>query len=185
MVIKPSIQGGPMRILFLISLFISYELMASELVQTGPWLRSRRSDYRYVTTYKIHKIKRPLTSFPWIEEDCHDVGNRFANWSKSMAYEIVYSGNVSFNLLGFLDLEFGKEKAKTIEFTFQRWVTPTLGLNARHILHEEFEIWEGETLKEYQSGSDLITKNKPTSFRLEKMNYGISVVREVLEVCPE
>jgi hypothetical protein len=102
-----------------------------------------------------------------------------------MAYEIVYSGNVSFNLLGFLDLEFGKEKAKTIEFTFQRWVTPTLGLKARHILHEEFEIWEGETRKEYQSGSDLITKNKPTSFRLEKMNYGISVVREVLEVCPE
>ena len=170
---------GLLWVLFSIMSFSAWSMTTV----TGPWIEGRRDTYRYVTTYEVTKIKRALTDFPWIEEDCHDQGNRFANWSKSLSYEISYEGRVNFNLLGFVGIEFGGARSRTIEITFQRWVTPTLGIRARHILHEEFEIWNGQTRKEYQVGERIEISENVTDFRLNKINYGVSVEREVLEVC--
>lgn len=149
----------------------------------GEWINKRKHQYRYVTNYEIKNVKRPLKNFPWIEEDCHDQGSRFASWSKSMSYEIIYSGSVSFDLLGFLDIELGNERSKTVEFTFQRWVTPTEGIRARHVLHEEFEVWEGETYIEYRNGDTIEIGLKTYPFKLEKVNYGISVERINVTSC--
>lgn len=176
-------HGVWIMVLAFLTLFSSF-VFALERVE-GPWIKGRRSEYRYVTIYGIKDVKRPLKNFPWIEEDCHDNGNRFANWSKSHSYEITYSGALSFSLLGFLDVELGNERTKTVEFTFQRWVTPTLGIKARHVLHEEYEVWEGETLVEYRSGDNSYVADKTYPFRLDKMNYGISVERTNVQYCEE
>jgi hypothetical protein len=166
----------------LIPLFLISLSFASLRVE-GEWISKRKHDLRYVTIYKVKTIKKPLNNFPWIEEDCHDNGARFANWSKSLSYEINYGGSLSFNLLGFADIELGNERSKTIEFSFQRWITPTLGIKARHVLHEEYEVWEGETFVEYRYGELIEKGNKTYPFRLEKINYGISVVRTIIEKC--
>lgn len=149
----------------------------------GEWIKKRKYDYRYVTEYDVITIKRPLKNFPWIEEDCHDQGNRFANWSKSMSYEIIYSGSVNFKLLGILDIDLGNERSRTVEFNFQRWITPTEGIKARHILHEEFEVWEGKTFIEYRYGDSIEVGEKFYPFKLEKINYGISVERVNVRSC--
>jgi hypothetical protein len=167
---------------FILSL-VFLPLTYAQFKVESDWITKKKYDYRYVTNYEVKTIKRPLKNFPWIEEDCHDQGNRFANWSKSMSYDIVYSGSLSFSLLGFLDIDLGKEKSKTVEFTFQRWVTPTEGIKARHVLHEEFEIWEGQTQVQYRYGNVIEIGNKTYPFKLEKVNYGISVVRVNVEEC--
>ncbi len=173
-----------MKQVFFLSILFSLKAIAVEKME-GEWIRGRRYDYRYVTSYEVKKVKRPLKNFPWIEEDCHDNGNRFANWSKSHSYEITYSGVINFNLLGFLDVEFGNEKTKTVEFTFQRWVTPTLGIKARHVLYEEYEVWEGITKVEYKFADHVEETEKSYPFKIDKMNYGISVVRTNLVNCEE
>jgi hypothetical protein len=170
--------------IYLLLFVFSSSGFASEIVE-GPWIKGRKNDYRYVTQYEKINIKRPLNDFPWIEEDCHDNGNRFANWSKGHSYEITYNGALSFSLLGFFDVELGTERTKTIEFTFQRWVTPTLGIRARHVLHEEYEIWEGETRVEFRRDNSSFYGEKVYPFRLDKMNYGISVVRTNVEFCED
>ncbi len=162
--------------------FYSFSSFAQNTIY-GPWKSKGSFDVRYVTTYEVRTVKRPLKNFPWIESDCHDTGNRFANWSKSVSYEIVYGGKVSFGLLGILDLELGGEKSKTVEYTFQRWVTPTQGIRARHVLKESFEIWEGSTRKEYRYGEETELDEESKPFSLSKMNYGIFVERTILERC--
>ena len=158
--------------------------MAGERVE-GEWIKSRKSEYRYVTTYEVRRVKRPLNNFPWIQEDCHDSGNRFAGWSQTLSYEVIYSGSLNFNLLGFLDVDLGREKSKSVEFTFQRWITPTLGVRARHVLNEEFENWVGETKVEFRHEDKTTWGKKTYAFSLNKMNYGISVSREDVEFCEE
>lgn len=150
----------------------------------GEWIAGRKYDYRYITNYEVKNVSRPLSGFPWIEEDCHDEGGRFAHWSKSLSYEITYGGQLKFSLLGFVEIDFGAERSKAIQLTFQRWVTPTRGIRARHILTEEYQNWVGETQveKRYTDGRTEMSNNK-YPFKLSKMNYGISVEREVLEVC--
>jgi hypothetical protein len=170
--------------LSLFSIFISFSAFAGFRVE-GEWIKTRKNEYRYVTNYEVKRVKRPLNNFPWIEEDCHDTGNRFASWSKTLTYELTYNGTLNFNLLGFFDVDLGKEKSKSIEFTFQRWVTPTLGIRARHVLHEEFEIWDGVTEVEFRHGNDVVVGEKSYPFRLNKMNYGISVERENVEICDD
>jgi hypothetical protein len=165
-----------------LSLIISTNLFAQFSIQ-GEWIKKRKHELRYVSHYEVKKIKRPLVNFPWIQEDCHDQGNRFANWSKSLSYEIVYSGAISFNLLGLLDIDLGKENTKTIEFTFQRWITPTEGIKAKHVIFEEFEIWEGHTQAEYREGDNIERGEEVFPFKLQKINYGISVQRIETEDC--
>ena len=165
-------------------IFIVFNFQAFAQVRVeGEWISKRKYDYRYVTEYEVKTIKRPLKNFPWIEEDCHDQGNRFANWSKSMSYEIVYSGSLNFNLLGIFDIDLGNERSKTIEFNFQRWITPSEGIKARHILHEEFEVWEGKTNIEYRYGNLIEVGKKTYPFKLEKANYGIFVERVNVVEC--
>lgn len=163
-------------------LFVASPVFSKNVIE-GDWIKTRRSEYRYVTTYEVKKVKKPLKNYPWIEEDCHDNGNRFANWSKSMSYDITYSGAVNFNLLGFFDLDLGTERSKTVEFNFQRWVTPTLGIKAKHVLHEEYEVWHGETRREYRVGDSTYMDDRAYPFKLEKINYGISVVRNIESYC--
>ena len=160
----------------ILMIMIIFSQAFAQIRVEGEWFKKRKYQYRYVTEYEVKTIKRPLKNFPWIEEDCHDQGSRFASWSKSMSYDIVYSGSVNFKLLG-LDIELGNERSKTVEFTFQRWVTPTEGIKARHILYEEFEVWEGKTYKEYQYGDVTELSEKTYPFKLERINYGISVER--------
>lgn len=166
-------------------LFFGLNTLADAGAETtvGPWNQGRRSTYRYVTEYTVKKVKVPLVDFPWIEEDCHDTGNRFANWVKSISYEIRYGGALNFSLLGFLEIDLGGDRSRTVEFTFQRWVTPTEGLRARHRLMENYEIWEGLTYIETQTAKGIQRSSEPYPFLLEKANYGISVDREVLEIC--
>lgn len=166
-----------------ITLLLSFTVFGSEKIE-GPWLKARNYDYRYVTTYDVTNVKKPLKHYPWIEEDCHDQGARFASWTQTMSYEVSYNGSVGFNLLGIFEVELGSDRARTHEFAFQRWVTPTLGVKARHILHEEYEVWTGTTAKEYRYGSTIETDEKTTPFSLEKVNYGISVVRKITGECP-
>jgi hypothetical protein len=168
---------------FGLALLLSISSAFSKNIIEGEWIKKRKSEYRYVTTFDIIKVKRPLKNFPWIEEDCHDNGNRFANWSRNMSYDITYSGSVNFGLLGFLDIDLGAERSKTVEFNFQRWVTPTLGIKAKHVLHEEYEVWQGETRREYRDGDSTYMGNKSYPFKLEKINYGISVVRNIESYC--
>lgn len=168
---------------FLALLWLPLTVFASESVTYGDWIEGRQYDYRYVTTYNIDTIARPITQYPWIEEDCHDEGQRFANWSQSMSYEIVYNGKISFSYLGF-GLELGGERSKVVEYTFQRWVVPTKGIRARHTLHEQFENWSGTTTVEYRYADGSVEKGEKTyPFNLTKMNYGLFVKRQILEVC--
>ena len=156
----------------------------SEETVIGPWIKGKRYDYRYVTHYNIERVKRPMRNLPWIEEDCHDSGNRFANWSKTISYSLSYRGGLNFSLLGFLEIDLGAERSKTIDFTFQRWVTPTDGIRARHRLFEEFENWKGETQIEYRYPDQLIERGEKTyPFSLSNASYGISVEREIIQVC--
>jgi hypothetical protein len=92
---------------------------------------------------------------------------------------------VNFNLLGILEVDLGAERSKTVEFSFQRWVTPTQGIRAKHVLHEAYEIWEGFTVKEIRIGDEIEESEVISPFRLYKMNYGISVVRTDVEICDE
>ena len=101
-----------------------------------------------------------------------------------MSYEISYSGAIGFNLLGIVEVELGADRSRTYEFSFQRWVTPTFGIKARHTLHEEYENWIGTTVKEFKYGEAIETSDRSTSFRLDKVNYGLSVVRTIIGECP-
>lgn len=170
-------------ILWLLLLPLTVSSFAS-VTRTGDWIQGRKQDYRYVTTYEAQKIIRPFQGFPQIEQDCHDEGQRFANWAKSVSYDITYSGGLNFSFLGFAELDLGTERSKTVEFTFQRWVIPTKGLRARHTLLEDFEEWLGVTEVEFRDTDGIIKKGQKTyPFKLNRMNYGISVHREVIEVC--
>ncbi len=178
-----------MKINFFILIILSFIMTSfaakATEVRTGEWIQRKNYEYRYVTTYEIEKISRPMSGFPWIEEDCHDEGQRFANWAKSISYEISYGGSVKFSLLGFMEIDLGADRSKTVELTFQRWVVPTKGIRARHRLMEEFQNFEGTTKKEkryYQDGRVELSKNS-RPFKLSKVHYGISVEREVLEIC--
>ena len=154
------------------------------VTRTGEWIEGRSQDFRYVTTYETKKVIRPFQGFPQIEQDCHDEGQRFASWAKSVSYEIVYGGGLNFSLLGFVELDLGAERSKTVEFTFQRWVIPTKGLRARHTLMEDYEVWSGVTEVEFRNSDGTIKKGTKTyAFNLTRMNYGISVDREIIEVC--
>lgn len=156
----------------------------ASVIRTGDWIEGRRQDYRYVTTYETQKTIRPFQGFPQIEQDCHDEGQRFASWAKSVSYEITYSGGLNFSFLGFAELDLGADRSKTVEFTFQRWVIPTKGLRARHTLMEDFEVWSGITEVEFRDADGMIKKGSKTyPFKLDRMNYGISVHREILEIC--
>jgi hypothetical protein len=149
----------------------------------GPWIHSRKSTYRYVTEYEVKKIRKPLWGYPWIEEDCHDTGNRFANWAQTITYEVSYGGGLNFSLLGFFEVDLGGERSRSIEYTFQRWVTPTEGIRARHRLMENYETWEGTTYLEIQTPHGTQRTDRTFPFFLDRLNYGISVEREILEVC--
>lgn len=171
-----------MPMLTLLVSFIFSSAFASQ-VSYGDWIEGRRYDYRYITNYEVKKISRPLKNFPWIEEDCHDDGDRFSNWAKTISYEMVYSGSISFELLG-MGLELGHERGQTVEFSFERWIHATKGIKARHTLFEEFENWTGSTSVEfrYPDGNHIMGK-RTYPFSLEKVNYGLRVQREILEVC--
>lgn len=152
---------------------------------TGEWVRGRREDFRYVTEYQVKKTERPFKGVPWIQEDCHDDGDRFANWSRTMAYEITYSGGVSFELLG-VGLELGGERTQSVELAFERWIHATRGIRAKHVLFESFEDWEGLTRVEFLTASgEIVPGKKKYPFRLSHMNYGLFVKRDILEVCAE
>jgi hypothetical protein len=168
--------------IFIFTCFFFVTNSYAEMIE-GPWIKRGRKEFRYVTLYKVKKVRAPFPGVPWIEEDCHDQGTRFASWSKKHSYEITYSGSVDFSLLGFMDLGFGAEKSRSVEITFQRWVTPELGVKARHVLFEEYEIWEGKTFKEKLIDSEIIRDEDSYAFKLDKMNYGISVSRTVIEKC--
>lgn len=167
-----------------ISLFLMLgPALAENQEVTGEWIEGRRYDYRYLTQYEVKKTLRPLKSFPWIEEDCHDDGDRFANWSKTISYDVTYSGSISFDFLG-LGFEIGGDRGQSVEFAFERWVHATKGVRARHVLMEEFETWNGITSVEfrYEDGS-IVKGSKTYPMKLEKLNYGLIVKREILEVC--
>jgi hypothetical protein len=168
--------------LILAGLFSFAFVHASQTIE-GEWIKGRKSDYRYLTTYEVIKVSRPLKNFPWIEEDCHDDGDRFANWAKTISYQVTYSGSISFELLG-LGFELGGEKARTVEFTFERWIHATRGIKARHTLMEEYENWVGNTQVEFMSHQGEITRGLKTyPFSLSKVNYGLKVKRDILQEC--
>lgn len=169
--------------MFLIS-FISSTAFASQTTH-GEWIEGRRFDYRYITTYEVTTISRPLKNFPWIEEDCHDDGDRFANWAKTISYEMIYSGNISFELLG-IGLDLGGERGQSIEFSFERWIHATRGIKARHTLLEEYENWVGVTTLEmrYPDGTQVLQKQS-YPFSISKVNYGLRVKREIVQVCED
>lgn len=167
--------------LYFVQLFLALAVQAETI--TGEWIQGRRQDFRYITDYEVKKVQRPFQGVPWIEEDCHDDGDRFANWSKSISYAITYSGGVSFELLG-VGLELGAERSRAVEIAFERWVHATRGIRARHVLYEQYETWEGTTRVEFMDEAGKITDGKNKyPFRLNRMNYGLFVKREILENC--
>jgi hypothetical protein len=162
-----------------------YQGVAQAEVVKGEWIEGHRYNYRYITEYSVEEVSQPLKNFPWIQEDCHDDGDRFANWAKTISYEITYSGRVSFDLLG-LGFELGGERGKSIEFTFERWIHATKGIRARHILMEEFQNWVGVTRREYMYPDGHTKMGKRTyPIKIEKVNYGLYVKRDILEYCKE
>lgn len=169
---------------FIALLFLATSAFATTETKYGEWVEGRRYDYRYITTFDTKRISHPMAGFPWIEQDCHDEGNRFANWSKNISYQVTYGGGLKFALLGFMEIDLTHDRSKTYEFTFQRWVVPTKGIKARNTLMEEYDVLEGETRVEYRySDNDTEMGEEVYPFKLSKTNYGISVKREVLEVC--
>lgn len=160
-----------------------FPLMSFAGTLTGDWVQGRRADYRYVTNYEVETIQKPFRGVPWIQEDCHDAGDRFANWSRTVAYEITYNGGLSFDLLG-VGFELGASRSQSVELAFERWIHATDGIKARHVLHEEYENWIGETRVEFRNDNgETYFGSKVYPFRLNKMNYGLFVKRDVLEVC--
>lgn len=151
---------------------------------TGDWVPGRRHDFRYVTEYEVQTIRRPFAGVPWIEEDCHDDGDRFANWSRTISYAITYSGGLSFELLG-VGLDLGAERTRSVELAFERWIHATAGVRARHVLHEQFENWTGETRVEFLRDGVVVPGKKTYPFRLTHLNYGLSVERQILELCDQ
>lgn len=168
---------------FFFLILLSGSAIAAEHIQTGEWIRARRYDYRYKTVYDIESVSRPLQHHPWIQEDCHDDGDRFANWEKSISYEVTYSGDISFDLLGF-SFGFGRDRSESVSVSFQRWVHATKGLRARHTLMENFQVWKGVTIVEYRyADGSIVEGDREYDFKLGPLNLGLSVEREILEVC--
>lgn len=164
-----------------IFLFVSVA-EAREMVK-GEWIESRRSIYRYVSVYDVQHISQKLEGFPWISEDCHDDGDRFANWSKTVAYERTYEGTLNLTYLGF-GIDLGGSSSRTFEYTFERWVHATKGIRARHVLYEDFENWIGESHVEYLGPDGSVTVGtKKYPFSLKRQNYGLVVKRERIEQC--
>jgi hypothetical protein len=167
---------------FLMTLLFSSSAFSSQKI-FGDWIETRRYDYRYVSTYEVSAVSQPLKIFPWIEEDCHDDGDRFANWVKTIRYQMTYSGIISFKLLG-VGLELGGESAREIEFVFERWIHATKGIKARHTLFEEYENWVGTSKVEfrYPDGTQEF-ENRTYPFTIKKVNYGLRVERKIIQLC--
>jgi hypothetical protein len=170
--------------LFLSVVFLTaFSFTALADTVTGDWVKGRNKDFRYITDYEVKTTQRPYKGVPWIQQDCHDDGQRFANWSRIISYSITYSGGLSFELLG-IDLELGGERGQTIEVGFERWIHARAGIKAKHILYEEFENWEGTTRVEFRDNAGVVSLGTKTyPFKLDHMNYGLFVKREILEVC--
>jgi hypothetical protein len=179
-------QDGATMLKFIAIIFIVFSgssAGAEEII--GEWQERWGQQFRYHSFASYRKVSRPLKNFPWIQEDCHDEGDRFANWNKTLKYSINYQGKVGFSFLG-LGLELGSEVGRSLEFGLERWIHATRGMRARHILYEEYEVMEGYSQKEIlKKDGSLLLQEKKHPFRVTHLNYGIYVKREILEMCDQ
>lgn len=173
-----------MHIVVLIISFFFKSAFASQAIH-GDWIKGRKYDHRYVSSYEISTVSKPLKNFPWVEEDCHDDGDRFANWAKTISYQINYSGTISLEFLG-MGLELGGQRSQMVELSFERWVHATRGVMARHALFEEYENWQGRTRIEYRYPDGTQTLGTRTyPFSVTKINYGLRVQRKIIHLCDD
>lgn len=171
--------------LFLILMFtLPLHSFAQDKVQ-GPWLKGRRGkEFRYITTYTTTSVDRPVSGIPWFQEECHDDGETdWTQWNQMITYEVAYSGSIGFELLGF-SLEFGRDVGKSHTVGFNRWISATAGIKARHALHEVYDVVTGTTRMEvkYRDGS-IHDAGWEDKFEVTHKNYGLRVERTIVEVC--
>lgn len=154
---------------------------------SGRWMNgSFGKKYRYVSTYTTKTITRPVKGFPWFQEECHDDGDTdWSQWNQMISYEVAYNGSIGFELLGF-SLEFGRDVGRSHTIGFNRWISATAGIKARHVLAEEYEVLEGVTRKEVMDRNGTIRDlGWESPFKISHLNYGLLVQRSILEVCDQ
>lgn len=170
-------------ILFLI-LSLPFHSFAQDKVQ-GPWLRSRSgNEFRYISTYTTTTVDRAVKGFPWFQEDCHDnADGDWTQWNQMITYSVNYTGGIGFDLLGF-SLEFGRDVGKSHTIGFNRWISASGGITARHALHEVYDVVEGITRMEvkYKNGT-IALSDWQEPFKVTHKNYGLRVERTIMEVC--
>lgn len=172
--------------LFLAIPFLSHADYSQEKI-SGPWLQGRwGKKFRYVTTYSTTTVDQAVKGFPWFKEECHDDGDTdWSQWNQMITYEVAYSGSIGFDLLGF-SLEFGRDVGRSHSVGFNRWISATAGISAKHTLHEVYDVMKGGTRMEvmYKDGT-IVDQGWERPFEISHLNYGLRVKRDILEVCEE
>jgi hypothetical protein len=157
-------------------------------VAVGKVKKRRRNLYwRYVTFYNVEENEGVAPEYPYIEENCYNDTNRFANWSGSLNYSISYAGSVSFSFVG---IELGIAAATTREqqIGFEFWMHAHDGIHARHTLYKRSKTYKGYSYRQFyntKSGEVYYSKKKrhKKEFYLDNQQLGLFVKREILGPC--
>lgn len=157
-----------------------------EEVIVGPTLESRKYYYRYITYFNTDTVEEYL-DVPWVEENCHDDGDRFFNWNRSFNYRRSYEGGIGFDLLG-ISFETGFQTSSSVTMGYQRWVHAQKGIHARHSLKKISQEKVGvihKQIKYKKFGNVIFSTNRkfPKLFLLDNQNAGLTVEREIISEC--
>lgn len=152
----------------------------------GPTFEKRKYYYRYVTYYNTESVSEYL-DVPWVEELCHDDGDRFFNWNRSFNYRRSYEAGLSFSVLG-IGVESGFQTSQSVTMGYQRWIHAEKGVKARHFLKKISQIKSGliqKQIKYKKTGkTQFSTSSKfPKDFYLDNQSPGLVVERQILEIC--
>lgn len=158
-------------------------------IKYGEPYRGRSWRYRYlnrvVTVYNIEEREERLKDAPSFHENCHDLGDRFANWQYSKTFSRSISTGVDFELLGF-GLSVGGDLSQDFEVSFQRWVIATEGIEAIHTPFMRYQVYKGESFIQtinLTTGEFYASPLERDNFFVTHVDPFIIVKRKVLQKC--
>ena len=154
-------------------------------VRIGEVYKTRNHLNRAITLYNTRQVQERLHNAPSIQEECHEHGDRFANWSYSRTIERTINAGLGFGLLG-IDFATEGSLAKSFDFTVERWVIATLDVRAVHTPYMQYKVHEGVTYIQQVNTKNNKTYNKKIKkdkFYMDYIEPKIYVERKILGDC--
>lgn len=166
---------------------LTYQELLEGPIQNKKW-DGRYDQYQYVTYYNVTSYKRVLPQAPAIKENCHEEGDRFANWAMQTTISRNFSLSASAELLGLIGLGAGLDFTREVSFSFERWAHAQRGVEAIHRVYINGETYIGKTylkLINTSTGEEKVISHpfKSEKFKLEDQNLLITVEREITGEC--